>query len=71
VFKRGVSPSSLLPSPSPFKERGIKGVRLMNNLKRATAKNACQVVAGLRISPCLILLITYDQKAIVNREEAI
>jgi len=31
VFKRGVSPSLLIPSPSPLKERGIKGVRLINN----------------------------------------
>jgi len=27
-FKRGVSPSFFIISPSPFKERGIKGVRL-------------------------------------------
>jgi putative phosphoesterase len=28
VFKRGVSPSFLFPSPSPLKERGTKGVRM-------------------------------------------
>jgi len=28
VFKRGDSPSLLNPSPSPSKERGIKGVRM-------------------------------------------
>jgi hypothetical protein len=28
-FKRGVSPSFLIPSPSPRVERGIKGVRLI------------------------------------------
>jgi len=47
AFKRGVSPSFQKPSPSPFKERGIKrvprkikdfsgclkGVRLISNLK--------------------------------------
>jgi len=31
VSKRGVNPS-FFSSPSPFKERGIKGVRLINNL---------------------------------------
>ena len=29
-LKRGASPSSII-SPSPLKERGIKGVRLINN----------------------------------------
>jgi hypothetical protein len=33
VSKRGVSPS-FFSSPSPFKERGIKGVRLINNLNK-------------------------------------
>jgi len=28
VGKRGASPLSKISSPSPFKERGIKGVRL-------------------------------------------
>jgi len=31
VYKRGVSPSFFI-SPSPFKERGIKGVRLIYNI---------------------------------------
>jgi len=30
--KRGALPLSRISSPSPFKERGIKGVRLINNL---------------------------------------
>jgi len=30
--KRGALPLSKISSPSPFKERGIKGVRLINNL---------------------------------------
>jgi len=29
VFKRGFAPLLKLISPSPFKERGIKGVRLI------------------------------------------
>jgi len=29
----GAKPLQNLSSPSPLKERGIKGVRLMNNLK--------------------------------------
>jgi len=29
---RGAKPLSKITSPSPFKERGIKGVRLINNL---------------------------------------
>jgi len=33
VFERGDSPSFLFPSPSPLKERGIKGVRLIGNLE--------------------------------------
>jgi len=32
VFKRGISPSFNISSPSPLKERGIKGVRLINNI---------------------------------------
>jgi len=35
VFKRGVSPFFII-SPSPLKERGIKGVRLVNNMLRET-----------------------------------
>jgi len=30
---KGRSPFKNHPSPSPLKERGIKGVRLINNLK--------------------------------------
>jgi len=33
VGKRGVKPLSINLFPSPFKERGIKGVRLVNTLK--------------------------------------
>jgi len=33
VFKRGVSPSSIYLPPLLWKERGIKGVRLISNLK--------------------------------------
>jgi len=32
VRERGASPLSKISSPSPFKERGIKGVRSINNL---------------------------------------
>jgi len=32
ISKRGAKPLSKISSPSPFKERGIKGVRLINNL---------------------------------------
>jgi len=35
VGKRGAKPLSTISSPSPFKERGIKGVRLINNLTSA------------------------------------
>jgi hypothetical protein len=37
ILQKGVlegrSPSYVTTSPSPLKERGIKGVRLINNLK--------------------------------------
>ena len=33
VGKRGAKPLSKISSPSPLKERGIKGVRLINSLK--------------------------------------
>jgi len=33
VFKRGGSPSFYISSPSPLKERGTKGVRLINDIK--------------------------------------
>jgi len=43
-FKRGEAPLFLYPSPSPFKERGIKGVRLIDSpqllLYRRGAKQA-------------------------------
>jgi len=32
VGKRGAKPLSKISSPSPLKERGIKGVRMVNNL---------------------------------------
>jgi hypothetical protein len=32
LFKRGVSPSFRKSSPSPLRERGIKGMRVINNL---------------------------------------
>jgi hypothetical protein len=32
VFKRGEAPLLKIISPSPFKERGIKGVRLIDNI---------------------------------------
>jgi hypothetical protein len=34
AFKRGVSPLFFFSSPSPFKERGIKGVRLINEVNK-------------------------------------
>jgi len=33
MLERGLRPLSKVLSPSPLKERGIKGVRLTNNLK--------------------------------------
>jgi hypothetical protein len=38
VSKRGVS-SSFFSSPSPFKERGIKGVRLPDKTKAGSQEN--------------------------------
>jgi len=34
VGKRGAKPLSKISSPSPLKERGIKGVRLINNHRK-------------------------------------
>jgi hypothetical protein len=36
VSKRGASPLSKISSPSPLKERGIKGVRWISNLDIAS-----------------------------------
>jgi len=51
VFKRGLAPLSF-SSPSPFKERGIKGVRLISNLKLAllTAYGVQGYISSVRTS---------------------
>jgi hypothetical protein len=39
VFERGLCPLFKTSSSSPFKERGIQGVRLINNLVKKGKRN--------------------------------